>query len=90
MHKQPQCNNPNHPLNPHLPSSSNLPATKSAHYPYNMKLAAIIAISLSALALAAPAAPTKHSTEKQGKDPAQDFAKSLLGDVGKALKLLSP
>jgi hypothetical protein len=54
-----------------------------------MKLAAIIAISLSALALAAPAAPTKHSTEKQGKDPAQDFAKSLLGDVGKALKLLS-
>ncbi|KAF7589648.1 hypothetical protein BBP40_003982 [Aspergillus hancockii] len=55
-----------------------------------MKLSAIIAVSLSVLALAAPAGPTKHSTVEQGKDPAEDFARSLLGDVGKALKMLNP
>ncbi|KAE8348359.1 hypothetical protein BDV28DRAFT_152913 [Aspergillus coremiiformis] len=52
-----------------------------------MKLAVIIAFSLSTLALAAPANPVNGSSEEKGHDLTKDLTKSLLGSVTKALRL---
>ncbi|KAF5865797.1 hypothetical protein ETB97_002310 [Aspergillus alliaceus] len=52
-----------------------------------MKFAAILAFTLSTLALAAPVAPAKASDDQSDRDVTKELAKSLLGGVTKALKI---
>ncbi|KAF7618391.1 hypothetical protein F9C07_5072 [Aspergillus flavus] len=53
-----------------------------------MKLTAAIVLSLSTLALTAPAGvPSKNAHKDPGHNFYQEASKSLLGNVGKALKL---